>query len=157
MDSTGRLPKADGRWLAEQLTKAMTLLKVAGVVGARVVSDAEMAEAHQRWSGVSGTTDVLTFDLSDSPATGGAPAHADSPPNVAADVLICLDQAERQAKVRGHSARDELLLYLVHALLHCMGHDDHDEPAATRMHAEEDRLLLALGVGAVYARPEGRA
>ena len=42
----------------------------------------------------------------------------------------------------------------MHGLLHAIGFDDRDEVQARRMHAEEDRILTSLGLGAVYA-PRG--
>ena len=108
-----------------------------------------MAEAHQRWSGVSGTTDVLTFDLAEGRSAGGEALDV--------DLLLCADEARRQADARGFPIERELLLYLVHGVLHCLGHDDHDEDAFARMHAEEDRLLEAAGVGATYGVDAGGA
>jgi probable rRNA maturation factor len=68
-----------------------------------------------------------------------------------------VDEAGRQSAVRGHTVEQELLLYVVHGVLHCLGHDDHDPDAAARMHAEEDRVLAAVGVGVTYARGAGGA
>jgi ssRNA-specific RNase YbeY (16S rRNA maturation enzyme) len=47
-----------------------------------------------------------------------------------------------------------LLLYVVHALLHCLGHDDHEEQAAEAMHRMEDAVLESIGVGPVFRVPE---
>jgi len=47
--------------------------------------------------------------------------------------------------------RRELLLYVVHGVLHCLGMDDHDEAAAAAMHRVEDAVLTAIGVGPVYS------
>jgi len=107
-------------------------------VHVRLVRDDEMATLHERHLGVPGTTDVITF-----PASAGADA-------VDVDLALCVDEAERQAARRGHGVLAELLLYAVHGILHEAGHDDHDPAAARRMHAEEDRLLVAAGFGAVY-------
>lgn len=107
-----------------------------------IVDDAEMDRLHRAHSGIHGTTDVLTFAQSEP----GQPIDA--------DVALCLDEARRQAAEFGHDAERELLLYAVHALLHCAGHDDHDPVAFERMHAEEDRILDAIGVGATF-RPGG--
>lgn len=138
LDSTGRLPTAHVNWLTEHLRGALRELRAGGEVRVRVVDDDAMASAHLRYSGVEGTTDVLTFDLTE-------PGRM-----LDVDVLVCLDEAERQGAERGHPRQHELLLYMVHGVLHCLGHDDHDEAGHERMHAEEDRLLRALGVGAVY-------
>jgi probable rRNA maturation factor len=99
-----------------------------------------MAVAHERYSGIPGTTDVLTFDLRDEAA---GPLDT--------DILICLDEAIRCGAERGHAANRELLLYVVHGILHCLGHDDHDDAGYARMHAREDEVLEAIGVGRTFA------
>ncbi|MDG2095599.1 MAG: rRNA maturation RNase YbeY [Phycisphaerales bacterium] len=108
-------------------------------VGICIVRDDRMSQLHAQWKQTSTTTDVVTFDLSDS---------SDSPLRV--DIAICLDEAMRQAVERSHEPVDELLLYVVHGLLHCCGFDDVDETASSAMHMEEDRLLRSIGWGAVY-------
>jgi len=128
-----------GRTLAAAC-EARTGAPARGEVRLRVVNDTEMADAHQRYAGVKGTTDVLTFDLSE---------H-DEPGTLDLDAYICFDEAQRQAGQRGHDAPAELLLYALHACLHCLGYDDRDEAAFRRMHAEEDRLLQAAGLPALF-------
>jgi probable rRNA maturation factor len=105
-----------------------------------VVDDAEMSAAHQRYSGIPGTTDVLTFDLRD---------HPTSPLDT--DILICFDEAHRCATERAHPPARELLLYIIHGILHCLGHDDHDPDSYQLMHAREDHILEAIGVGRTFA------
>lgn len=107
-------------------------------VGVRIVGDQAMTALHRTHSGIDGTTDVLTFDLSE-----GASA-------IDADLVICADEAARQARERGHSIDQELLLYMIHGVLHCAGFDDHDPTDAAAMHAEEDRILRAIGVGETF-------
>lgn len=129
------------QWLREMSCRAMEELGVGarGEVRVRVVRDDEMAKAHLRYKKVEGTTDVLTFDLS---PPGGA---------LDADILVCVDEARRQAEARGHTPERELLLYIVHGVLHCMGYDDATPEEAAAMHAREDEVLTAIGVGATYA------
>lgn len=104
---------------------------------------------HEQYSGVSGTTDVLTFDLRDNPD----PAD----PVLDVDVILCTDEARRQAEARRIPVVSELALYFIHALLHCTGHDDHDDDAYDRMHEAEDRVLAALGLGRIFASPAADA
>jgi probable rRNA maturation factor len=135
-------------WLSERVGDVLDVLDREGAprcgrVSIRVVDDAEMDAAHRRFSGVEGTTDVLTFVAEENGALG-------------VDVVICLDEAVRRAAELGHDPRRELLLYAVHGVLHAIGHDDHEPDEHARMHAEEDRLLRAIGVGAVY-NPGGDA
>lgn len=138
------LPRDEmARWVAEHLRRIARHLGIAGEYRIRFVSDPEMIEAHRRYLDLDGTTDVLTFDLSDGASADGAPIDA--------DVLVCVDEADRRAKELGHGVERELLLYALHGLLHCLGHDDHDAPGYERMHELEDRLLEAVGIGATFA------
>jgi len=66
------------------------------------------------------------------------------------NIALCVDEAARQAADRDHDPTSELILYAVHGLLHCLGHDDHEPEAYERMHAIEDELLDRLGVGARF-------
>ena len=115
-----------------------------GQVTVAVVDDDRMAELHEQYRQTPGPTDVLTFDLHEGETDG----------RLEGDIVVCLDEAARQAGRRGHSVRDECLLYAVHGLLHLLGYDDHDRDEADAMHAREDELLAAVGVGPVYHRGE---
>ncbi|MEO1584973.1 MAG: rRNA maturation RNase YbeY [Planctomycetota bacterium] len=123
--------------LARKLATALATRQ--GSVRVRIVGDDAMADAHQRYKDIEGTTDVLTFDLAGDPS---APLDA--------DVLVCIDEAARQAQARGIPIEHELLLYITHAVLHCSGYNDDTDEAAAAMHAREDELLTAIGIGPVY-------
>ncbi|MCA9290528.1 MAG: rRNA maturation RNase YbeY [Phycisphaerales bacterium] len=113
-------------------------------LGVLIVDDARMTDLHIRHCGIDDTTDVLTFDASEP----GGPIDV--------DIAVCADEAARRAATLGHAVERELLLYLVHGLLHCAGHDDHDDVAYEAMHAEEDRILESIGVGSTFhVRPAG--
>lgn len=145
VDSTGRFSRAQVDWLADKARAALSVMGVSGALSVRIVDDAEMSAAHLEYADIEGTTDVLTFDL----GTEGAVLET--------DILACLDEATRQSERRGHTVQQELLLYIIHGVLHCLGYDDHDEAEYARMHAEEDRIMVALGLGATFAKPGGAA
>ncbi len=120
-----------------------------GTISIRLVSDDAIARLHERTMNISGPTDVLTFDLSDEQSD-----HEDGEAHrVEGDIVISLDTAAREATNRQHALTHELMLYAIHATLHLLGFDDRNESDAAGMHAEEDKILTALGVGAVYGRP----
>ena len=130
-----------GRLSLEELARRFSLT---GELRVRVVRDDEMTALHARTMDIDETTDVLTFNLLE-----GEP---DSDGRIDADIVICVDEASRQAKRRNHSVEKELLLYIVHGALHCVpGFDDIDDADAQRMHATEDEILRAVGVGPVYS------
>ena len=112
-----------------------------------IVDDAQMSQLHSRYAGAKGTTDVLTFDLSEPQPSGSKPQASPD-----GEIYICVDEARRRAAEFGHQPRLELLLYAVHGLLHLLGYDDHTARGFRKMHAMEDRLLQAIGVGPVFSR-----
>lgn len=130
------------RWLPREFKRIAAIAGVdAGAVSLVVVDDAAMSELHGQYKGDASTTDVLTFDLRE---------EGDDP--IEGDIVLCADEASRQASARGHDTRTELLLYAVHGLLHLMGYDDHRPADYRRMHRKEDDLLKAAGYGAVFAK-----
>ncbi len=137
IDVTGAAASAPDRaWLAERLAAALALVAApVAEVRVRVVDDPEMIRLHERSTGDRSTTDVLTWTT---PGGGG----------LEIDIAVCADEARRRAGELGHSLRDELLLYAVHGLLHGAGHDDTTPDAFRRMHAEESRIMEALGAAA---------
>ncbi|GJM19625.1 MAG: hypothetical protein DHS20C14_18380 [Phycisphaeraceae bacterium] len=142
-DPDSRLAPPALVWLREHAAMAARELAArtgaAGEARIRVVGDDEMRRVHAERSGIDTTTDVLTFDL--------AP---DDDALLDADVYVCIDEATREGTERGIAPERELLLYTLHAMLHCVGHDDHDDDAFARMHALEDEILGAIGVGATF-------
>lgn len=145
--------RLSGEQLERLQTRAHAAIAQAGGVGEitiRVIGDEAMTTAHERFIGLREPTDVLTFDFRDDPDSG-APLET--------DVLVCLDEAERRAaetnNETGHDAGRELLLYALHGALHCLGYNDTDEEAAARMHAREDEILEAIGVGRVFQAGAG--
>lgn len=141
-DNSKSLDATDITWLRARLRRIVRLLGLDNArVTAVVVDDAEMCRLHREYSGVDGTTDVLTFNLADEPAAS----------SIEGEVYVCVDEARRRAAELSHEPRRELLLYAVHGLLHLLGYDDHDPLDYRRMHEKEDELLRAVGVGPVFA------
>ena len=129
----------DMEWIHSQVLAAIRLVSASVErVNVRIVSDTEMVGLHGKYCGLNTITDVLTFPQS----APGAP--------VLVDIAICVDEASRRAIEIGHPIERELLLYTLHGLLHCTGFDDRTEADHAAMHAEEDRILTAIGIGPVF-------
>lgn len=116
-----------------------------------LVGDATMSDLHERFMGVPGPTDVLTFPL-DEDARGRA---------TAGEVVVCVPEARRRAGAEGTDLRREVLLYALHGVLHLCGYDDRKPADFARMHRTEDQILTRIGIGAVFdtndARPRPRS
>ena len=106
-----------------------------------LVGERRMAELHRQFLRVNGPTDVLTFPL-DHDARGRP---------VSGDVVVCVPEARRRAKMEGVPVERELLLYALHGMLHLCGYDDRTDAAFRAMHRTEDQILTRLGVGPVFA------
>ncbi len=132
----------DASWLSNCTEKVLVELALNdAIIAIRVVGDKAMTVIHFEHSNIEDTTDVLTFQ------------HSAESEQLSVDIAICVDEAERQASDRGHSVNHELLLYIVHGILHCIGFDDHSKEEHEKMHKEEDRILQAIGVGPVWRQP----
>ncbi|MBI3815807.1 MAG: rRNA maturation RNase YbeY, partial [Nitrospinae bacterium] len=58
------------------------------------------------------------------------------------DVVISLETAKRQAKERGHSFEKEILILLVHGILHLIGYDhEGSRKKAVEMRRMEKELM----------------
>lgn len=166
-DHTGRLPPDGLDFLRSRVLAAAQFTGVTGSLSVSIIVDQAMAAAHLKHSGISGTTDVLTFDLLQSTThgsnfscnrsktlelQGNKSVFVSKSANVEAEILVCFDEAHRQCTKRKHLVEHEILLYIIHGLLHCIGFNDHDENNAAEMHKLEDAILTGIGVGPVFER-----
>lgn len=76
-------------------------------------------------------TDTITFNLGDT-------HHID------ADIYISVDTAKSNAKDYNSTHENELKLYIIHCILHCIGYDDGNSIDKERMDTEQSRLLSEL-------------
>lgn len=74
-----------------------------------LTGDDHIAHLHEQFMGIAGPTDILTFASEDEP--GG-------------DIVISVDQADRQRHDDGWTLADELRFLVVHGALHLVGWDD---------------------------------
>jgi len=112
-----------------------------------LVAAPEMARVNQRFLDHAGSTDVITFDYtgeSDSPAAGAKRAPARPPKRLHGEIFICIDDAVKQARQFRTTWQSELVRYLVHGVLHAVGHDDSTPADRDVMKREENRLLRKL-------------
>lgn len=142
-DHARRARSAWADFIRRNLALVTQSMQLTGEVRIRIVNDDEMSTAHQRHLGDPTTTDVITFDLAEGDSANTR--------RLDVDLLLCADEANRQASELGLPVERELLLYAVHGVLHCIGYDDHTDHDAHAMHALEDQLLESIGVGATYS------
>lgn len=157
-DETGRLSGPQVQWITSRIRDFQRVLSLCGEVRVLGVDDVRMRRAHAEFLGDDSTTDVMTFDLHEGPKpekpnAGQVCQESDRVSFVVdTDILVCVDEALRQSVQGEYPVEHELLLYVTHGVLHCLGWNDHDEAQAADMHELEDAILQRLGVGPVFKR-----
>lgn len=106
-----------------------------------LVGDQTMSDLHQQFMNIPGPTDVLTFEL-DYDSQG----HC-----TAGEVVVCVPEAKRRCADHAVTLDHELLLYVLHGMLHLAGLDDRTDAAFKKMHRTEDQILTRIGIGPVFA------
>jgi len=121
-----------------------------------LLPDLAMARLNEQFVHHAGSTDVITFDYAEPqhpasgirhPASGiRHPASGIQPPASAlhGELFLCSDEALRQARRFRTTWQSELVRYLLHGVLHLLGHDDLSPAPRRRMKRAENKLLRAL-------------
>lgn len=120
------------RRIAEELLTQDLRLEQAEL-GVHLLRAPAMAKLNWRWLQHEGSTDVITFDHRDRPQ---------QPLN--GELFISLDDAVAQAGPHATTPSEELVRYLVHGVLHLLGHDDLSPGPRRLMKREENRLVRRL-------------
>ncbi len=105
-------PLPEKKFLAA-LKKIAACLELKGTVTIRIAGAAEVRALNRKYRRKDYATDVLSFPLGEK-LRGGF---------YAGDILICRPVAEKQARQNGQSLEKELLLLMIHGLLHLQGRD----------------------------------
>ena len=123
---------------AELRAAALAALDAAGVddghLSVEFVDADRIRELNREHRAIDEPTDVLSFPVDEAgPAVG---------PRELGDVVICFEQAERQAGEAGVEIRAEVRTLVVHGLLHLLGHDHETDGGV--MLARQDELSALL-------------
>jgi probable rRNA maturation factor len=116
-------------------------------LGINLVGAREMTLLNETFLRHSGSTDVITFDHG--PGTGARNGNA---PGLHGELFVCVNEAVAQAKRFRCTWQAEIVRYIVHGVLHLLGHDDLKPEARRRMKREENRLVRRLGLKNSFAQ-----
>ncbi len=114
---------------------------VAAQISLALVDDSSIHRINREFLGHDYPTDVISFHLN-------AESDAESPQGsevkpLEGELIVSTETALREAQTHGWTAEDELILYVVHGLLHLCGFDDLNDEARPVMRQRE-RHMLAL-------------
>ena len=116
-----------------------------------LADDALSQELNHRYRHRNEPTNVLSFPALDDGARRRLGDQAgEVPPVLLGDVVIARQTTLREAQEQGKRAHDHLCHLVVHGMLHLLGYDHLEEPAAEEMERLEARILATLGVADPY-------
>jgi len=108
-----------------------------------ITADERVHELNRQYRGVDAATDVLSFALDETKERfPGEP----SAPRLLGQVVVSYPRAESQAAEYGHSVEREVAFLTVHGILHLLGYDHQCPDDESRMLAQQDAVLNALGI-----------
>lgn len=104
-----------------------------------LTDDATVKGLNWTYRGVDKTTDVLSFSQRED-------EDPDTWTDLLGDVIISVEQAQRQAVDYGHSVAREIGFLTVHGVLHLMGWDHERPDDEARMMAKTEEILGSVGL-----------
>lgn len=108
----------------------------------RIVDPGESRQLNEKYRGVAGPTNVLSFP---------ADLPLEIRPTPLGDLVICRQVVEREAEDQGKRTDAHWAHMVVHGVLHLLGHDHQTEDEARKMEGLEVQILAGLG----YPDPYG--
>jgi len=129
--------KVPARTLKKKAERILQILKQDRLeLSLALVGNREIRQLNAAYRKKDEPTDVLSFPAGDHLA-GGA--------KILGDVVISVDQADKQAAKAKRSREDELEILLIHGILHLLGYDHERSAKEARIMREmEKKILRAL-------------
>ena len=122
---------ADFSWLGNLEKIVRNKFKLKKQISIALIGEREIKNLNRFYRKKNKITDVLSFGVANDYILG--------------EVLICTDQARRQAKTKKQTYRAELQLLTIHGILHLLGYD-HEKSIKEQVRQEttENRILVDL-------------
>ena len=123
-------------------------------LGIQIVDAKEMTKLNEQYLQHRGSTDVITFDYLEPEGPGRQSRSPRLCPEVGeegdvakpihGDIFLCMDEANRQAREFNSSWQEEIVRYIIHGVLHLLGHDDRTAARRAKMKRDEDLVMRSL-------------
>jgi len=112
-------------------------------VGLVITGDNKIHELNLKYLDEDRPTDVLSFPIMEQ--IEKAPAFVNVPDGKThlGDIIISYPTAARQGEERGHSTEREIIILLIHGILHLLGYD-HDIPKRERAMRSREAAILKI-------------
>jgi probable rRNA maturation factor len=125
---------------AAQTVLAMHEVAANAMVSLIIGTDEQLRDMNLRYRDVDSVTDILSFP------SQPLPQGVDEDAGYLGDIIIALPYVMSRAKREGHDLHDELILLLVHGVLHLLGYDHDTAENQTEMWKIQAEALAKLDV-----------
>lgn len=116
-------------------------------VSLTIVDEDEIQNLNREYRGNDSVTDVLSFPMFETIEDLKAELSDDEREEILiGDVVICYEQAMRQAEEYETGSKRELLYLFVHSMMHLLGYDHMNEEDKALMREHEEAVLNAMGI-----------
>ncbi|MFQ5964589.1 MAG: rRNA maturation RNase YbeY [Candidatus Scalinduaceae bacterium] len=106
------------------------------------VDNDQIKKLNEQFLGSSEVTDVIAFPLSSNKAF------------LNGEIIVSVETAVEVASTRKLNIEGEIILYLVHGILHLLGYRDNNKRDAKIMHKKESEILGFLGYSVLNVENE---
>jgi probable rRNA maturation factor len=86
-------------------------------------------------------TDVVAFPLADKEKKPQRPRRLCGEDNLIGEIIVSVEKALTEARIRKIHPHQEIIRYCVHGLLHLLGYDDHRRKDRKRMWNKQEQIL----------------
>lgn len=97
------------------------------------VDNEEIKRLNERFLGSNEVTDVIAFPLNNKEDI------------LSGEIVVSVETAVEVANRKKSNVEGEIILYLVHGILHLLGYNDNNKKNAKIMHEKESEILAFLG------------
>ncbi len=122
----------DKKYYLDKLKLIQEELDLEGDITIKIGEEKEAIQLNKKYRQMDYAPDVLSFPLNDELPRGF----------YLGDIFICFTVAKKQAVENDHSLEEELLILMIHGILHLKGYDHENDSGA--MQKKQDILLAKV-------------
>lgn len=134
-----KIIKINQRKIREIIKKVLQQLKTNEQIEVSILftTDKFIKSLNEKYRGINEPTDVLAFSLQE----GILKSPEVDENKLLGDIIISTETAQRQAHILNHNVEKEIIILLIHGLLHLIGYDHERDIDNKIMRKREDELL----------------
>jgi probable rRNA maturation factor len=128
-----KIKRLNSKTLQKDILAACRLLKLSGTISFLFCDNKQIRSLNKKYFKKASNTDVISFPLEDEYSK-----------NYLGEIVVSVEQAVNMASNYGNSWQKELMLYVIHGILHLIGYTDTRVKERDKMKKKENKILDAI-------------